>query len=230
VTVDLAAGSGGAAGELDTLLGVTTVIGGGGNDTLSGGDAGERLGGGAGDDTIAGRGGDDTLDGGSGRDSFDGGEGDDTIGVLDRNGPGAPGESVLCGDGSDAVGGLFVFDGIGSSEAFADPADLLADCERVRVPALNEVRPAPRISRSGKAVIAVNQPCGCTVRAMLTLVRGDRRYELADARIRERKRRLVIPLNRRGRRVLRPGAGTVRLEVAIRAGGASAGYTVDITR
>lgn len=91
VTVDLAAGTGGAQGESDTLLGLEEVVGGRGADNLAGDDGPNTLVGGTGSarDVLSGKGGDDivighTVAGGPGHDSLDG-------------------TRVACGSGSDVL-------------------------------------------------------------------------------------------------------------------------------
>jgi Ca2+-binding RTX toxin-like protein len=59
--VDLTAGTGGEAGEGDTLAGLEIVLGGTKNDRLTGDGSANLLNGGAGRDTLDGRAGDDTL-------------------------------------------------------------------------------------------------------------------------------------------------------------------------
>lgn len=68
VLADLAAGTGGQAGETDTLLGLEQAFGGAGTDTLTGTAADEVLLGGDGPDTITGGAGTDYLDGEDGDD------------------------------------------------------------------------------------------------------------------------------------------------------------------
>lgn len=91
VTVDLQAGTGGAAGESDTLSGFEIVLGGSGSDTLRGGDTAPAydISGGNGNDTIEGGSarvvawggnGNDVLTGGAGTDQLEGGPGADVIG------------------------------------------------------------------------------------------------------------------------------------------------------
>ncbi len=79
VLVDLGTGIASGTGFLDTLVGITEVEGGIGNDTLQGGSGDDDLDGGDGDDTLDGGTGDDTLTGGTGFNVLDGGEGFDTL-------------------------------------------------------------------------------------------------------------------------------------------------------
>jgi Ca2+-binding RTX toxin-like protein len=71
VTVDLADGVGGEAGETDLVGGIEHVTGGDGADQLSGDTGWNRLEGGRGDDRLDGRAGRDVLDGGDGVDTID---------------------------------------------------------------------------------------------------------------------------------------------------------------
>jgi Ca2+-binding RTX toxin-like protein len=99
VAVDLASGTGGAAGEGDQLAGIEQVTGGNGNDTILGNDAVNILDGGPGNDTVDGRGGDDEIFGGVGNDTLIGGPGNDTL-------SGDPGDDNLQGgDGADSLNG-----------------------------------------------------------------------------------------------------------------------------
>ncbi len=76
-----------------------TVVGGGGQDTLSGSDQDDRLEGNDGDDLLAGHGGHDTLHGGAGADTMVGGTGDDLY-VVDHAGDRA---MELNNQGTDTV-------------------------------------------------------------------------------------------------------------------------------
>ncbi len=118
-------GSGGGAGEQDTISnferlaggagddeligsdlgdvmngagGADTVTGGDGNDILSGDAGPDRVFGGSGTDALSGNDGNDRLDGGSDADGFDGGDGDDDINAFDGTS-----ENVVCGAGTDRV-------------------------------------------------------------------------------------------------------------------------------
>lgn len=85
VTVDLAAGTGGATGEFDTLTGgITHAVGSAHSDVLQGNNLDNILMGLAGADSIAGGTGADTLIGGLGNDTLDAGsDTDEDIIVLD---------------------------------------------------------------------------------------------------------------------------------------------------
>ena len=78
VTVDLATGAGGVAGERDVLLGVEQVTGGTAADVLTGSAETDLLSGSGGDDRLDGRAFDDSLHGGLGDDTISGGAGNDT--------------------------------------------------------------------------------------------------------------------------------------------------------
>ncbi len=91
VAVDLSQGTGGEAGEHDSISGVENIIGGSGEDSLTGDSNDNIIWGGAGDDTITGNDGNDTLYGGDDNDTLyaqddtsdtiDGGNGDDMASV-----------------------------------------------------------------------------------------------------------------------------------------------------
>ena len=78
VSVDLAQGTALASGR-DTLIGIESVIGGSGADTLKAGADGATLIGGSGSDNLYSGAGDDTLDGGDGNDVFYLGAGADRV-------------------------------------------------------------------------------------------------------------------------------------------------------
>lgn len=71
--------------NMEELLGIVSVDGGGGNDTISMPDSSDSVLGGTGNDTLLGRGGNDTLNGGGGTDIVNGGLGNDTISVSSGN-------------------------------------------------------------------------------------------------------------------------------------------------
>jgi Ca2+-binding RTX toxin-like protein len=111
VTVDLGAGTGGEAGEHDTLIAIQNVWGGSVDDMLTGDGQDNVLYGNAGDDTISTGAGNDKLIGGAGVDNLDAGANDDQVDALDD-----VADAIVCGDGNDALA--------------ADPHDPLpADCE-----------------------------------------------------------------------------------------------------
>ena len=110
VTVDLAAGTGGSAGERDRLVGFEDVAGGSGSDRLFG-DGGTNLlyGGTGGRDVGYGRGGDDAV---TVRRRASGGPGDDLVDA----------ERVDCGGGNDVT----------HRQRFRPTGPYGRDCERIR--------------------------------------------------------------------------------------------------
>lgn len=107
VTVDLATGLGGVAGEQDQLLSIEGASGGAGRDSLRGDAHNNGLNGLGGNDVLNGAGGSDRLLGGKGNDLMRGGAGDDVLEASGRygaDGGGSPGKDrLLCGTGSDQV-------------------------------------------------------------------------------------------------------------------------------
>ncbi len=123
VTVSLAAGTGGGAGEDDALSGIEDVVATPGPDSLTGDGGPNGLYGGGGRDAISGLGGDDRLFGGDARDTIDGGPGrdqmygeagDDSLAAFD-NEP----DLVDCGASLD-------------DDAQVDPTDTVIGCEYSR--------------------------------------------------------------------------------------------------
>jgi hypothetical protein len=206
LTIDLTRGVGGADDEDDELVGVVSVEGGGGGDFIRGRD---------GADFLEGRNGNDSLEGGAGIDAYDGGAGSDTLSTQEPSGSGRA-ESVTCGTGDDDVGAS------SGSTPFADPLDRLAnDCEHVRAPGFEDMRPRPQVS-NGKAILRLDSSCGCSARVTLTTVIGSKRTVVGNARVKDNRRRVVVPLTRTGRRLMRSG---VLVEVTIRADGDRAGWS-----
>jgi hypothetical protein len=116
----------GSRGENDRLYGIESVFGGKGNDILAGDAGPNMLRGGPGSDLLRGRAGNDMLEGGSGNDTLVGGPGADriytyaflTTQVTDKqNGR----DDVLCGAGTDTVGGPQVHDLIDQSCEAVEP-------------------------------------------------------------------------------------------------------------
>ena len=85
--------------DASSFKGLTSLNGGGGNDTLLGGKGNDTLDGGDGNDSQNGGGGDDQLDGVLGNDTLDGSGGNDTLNA------GAGNDSVLGGSGNDSLSG-----------------------------------------------------------------------------------------------------------------------------
>ncbi len=79
ITVDLAAGTGGARGERDRVSGFEALVGGDGGDRLAGSRADDSIDGGPGNDVIVGADGRDTLIGNLGADRLDGRSGSDRL-------------------------------------------------------------------------------------------------------------------------------------------------------
>ena len=131
VAVNLADGTGGGAGEADSLSGFTTVLGGAGADTLAGGDGNDRLDGNAGADTLNGAGGDDTLNGGNGDDALSGDAGADTL---------SGGNDADFLDTRDTAADAALACGAGADRLAADPADpATTDCEVIAPTVLGDV-------------------------------------------------------------------------------------------
>ena len=123
VSVSLAAGTGGGAGEDDALSGIEDVVATPGPDSLTGDGGPNALFGGGGRDDISGLAGDDrlfggdardTIDGGAGRDQLYGEAGDDSLAAFD-NEP----DIVDCGASLD-------------DDAQVDPTDTVIGCEYSR--------------------------------------------------------------------------------------------------
>jgi hypothetical protein len=112
-TIDLGAGTGAAAGSVDTLIGFRRVVTGGAGDVVSGtvadesfvlGAGDDQLTAGAGNDAISGGPGNDALRGGAGNDLIDGGEGRD-LANYDERGPSEPVSVSLMTPGDDGAAG-----------------------------------------------------------------------------------------------------------------------------
>ena len=243
VRVDLASpGEAGAPGEGDRITRVENVIGGAGGDEIRG-DAGPNdliagdgvagsppkegldvIDGREGNDTLSGSSGDDSLNGGTGNDSvtgysgndrIKGGAGDDRVGTID-NEQDSGYSRISCGTGQDQVHS-------------ARSHDLIPrDCEQASTAGGLAFVTVPRTRiNNGRLEILIGLSKQvldeCDVRALRVTVSGPyhRRTERAtvlvrrELRIRPRERRvLVIPLDRRVRRVLtRPAPTPVRLSV-----------------
>ena len=112
LTIDLAAGTGGPAGESDVLERVERVHGGKGADVLRGSDGSDALYGDGGDDDIDGRGGNDLLVGASwlpdtdgGVNKVAGGDGNDLLDARAEPLGSAHGAAAACGAGTDSFVG-----------------------------------------------------------------------------------------------------------------------------
>jgi Ca2+-binding RTX toxin-like protein len=123
ITVSLAAGTGGSAGETDTLSAIEEVVGTPGPDSLTGDDGPNGLYGLGGRDSLSGLGGADRIFGGDARDEIDGGSGrdqlygeggDDSLAAFDNEA-----DLVDCGESLD-------------DDAQVDPNDTVSGCEYSR--------------------------------------------------------------------------------------------------
>jgi Ca2+-binding RTX toxin-like protein len=115
---------GGGGNDTIDCGGVTpakTITGNGGNDTITGTDLNDTITGGVGNDTITGGTGDDNIDGGLGIDTLSGSAGNDTI-VGSSND----------GDQDSLDGGL----GIDACQGPAPDPDIHANCETTTTPPL----------------------------------------------------------------------------------------------
>lgn len=204
VRVDLLAGRAAlSSGEQDTLNGITSVIGGSGDDRLIGDGADNQLDGEAGDDHISGAGGNDQLNAGSGADLLTGGPGKDELDPGSRGGPGIDDQAdvLRCGSGKDAVSEVDLRD-------FAE-----ASCEKVWV--VDTVEPlelTPRLSSLEGRVVALDEDCLCTLILRLRDIRTG--MLLGHTKTGPARGRAELRLNAAGRRTLRQRRRIpVRIEV-----------------
>jgi len=121
-TATVPSGTGGEAGEHDTMLRVENVIGGAGADTLTGNDGPNRITGGSGADTIGGGPGDDTIEARRRFEfstSFAEGNGEPFVNYAPSRppNPSDPDTALSCGAGNDTI-----------RVDLDDPS--VADCER----------------------------------------------------------------------------------------------------
>ena len=185
LTIDLTKGTGGEAGEGDTLIGIEEVIGGLGADAIAGTAGADDLDGLAGRDTLLGLGGDDVLRSGA---RVDAGPGDDEVHE--------PGRRLVCGAGDDVVETARVLPG---------------GCERVWLDFDTSVAARPRLRR-GAVVLALRSACRCpalarfTVRARAKLLARGR---VRLARVGRATARLALTPD--GRRLLRRRGRTVTI-------------------
>ena len=176
VTVDLGAGTGGAAEEQDLLGGIEGVVGGRGADRIAGDARANVLVGGESRarDRLTGRGGDDVVIG----HRASGGSGDDAI----------DGRRVSCGRGADMV----------YRQRYAIRGPFASDCERVRAVYI-ELPPDPVARSPRRAVYRIGcrfDRCSGTLELSDSRgVLGSRRFALEDAR--GRTVRVRVPLVRR---------------------------------
>lgn len=136
LTIDLAAGVGGASGEGDRIVGIAEVTGGDGPDVLLGSDTADSLNGGEGDDRLDGRAGDDRLEGGVA--------------------PAGTHDVVLGGDGKDVLRAA----PIGRATSWVEPAttSLMA----VAAPTRRSADPARITSATGSAAMSLMPAQGTT--------------------------------------------------------------------
>lgn len=119
----------------DTLTGgagKNTLIGGGGDDRLNGSGGRDSISGGDGNDRLYGNGGNDTLDGGGGIDRLFGGDGNDLLiggGSNDKLYGDAGNDTLSGGKGSDIEDG-----GSGTDQATQDGSDTLVSIEVAILP------------------------------------------------------------------------------------------------
>ena len=206
VTVDLAAGTGGSAGERDALVAIEDVAGGSAADVLRGDDGPNRLSGWARDggrELIDGRGGDDQLDaiGWNGSARVVGGDGDDALdlagrgtvvgGAGDDRVEGTPEGAVLCGAGRDTVS---------NEETYRSRGVVGPDCELI-VEESTRVGPL-RLGRRALALAVVRRDAAiCAVRARLREA-GARPGRLLAERTRRLARGRATTFRLRGSRAL----------------------------
>lgn len=171
VKLDLAASAAvaGARGERDSVRGVESASGGGGDDRLAGDQRGNRLDGGEGDDRIVARGGDDSIDGASGRNVIDAGPGNDHVDSTYRSTDLGP-EQISCGSGSDYVGWIFPSDFVeGDCETielnFLSDAAVFGGAVRLLLP-LRAGAPTDVLSTTLRCYFQLH-PSGCELRLEL---------------------------------------------------------------
>jgi Ca2+-binding RTX toxin-like protein len=225
VHVDLAAGSGGSAGE-DRLTSIEGASGGDGPDFISGTPGENFLNGGAGGDLISGGGGPDIVDGdrgndtlfggqdrddvvgGRGRDLLFGGEGDDVLMASDGKGRRDSADTVGCGPGSDVVGA------VRPRHARVRDSDLLTtDCEELDLglPAAVLLGTHPLSASALTVGLECEVRGGCLTRV---LVKEGPRF-VASARRRIRRGQIRAPLSPAGRQL---AARRVMVPVLVRIG------------
>jgi hypothetical protein len=214
VTVDLAGGPAGEAGEGDTISGIENVNGGKAGDTLRGDEGANSLSGAEGDDTLEGRGGDDQLFSGPGNDTLIGGAGvddneaeagDDLI-RLD-NPPGVHDRNLFCGDGNDRVEGLTAAPSVGLDCEITDlgfgivrstlPRRVTTTYVAVSIPCPAAFRDAQNVC-AGKLQV---EPKGAYGKS--TSSRYKNRYGATQFRFKTASGKITVKLNAAGRKQLR---------------------------
>lgn len=209
VTVDLQAGVAGAAGERDTLSGISSVVGGNGPDIMLGTDGFDFFRGGAGADRLEGRGSRDLLYGQKGADRVFGGAGDDHMSEDSDNAR----DIQSCGRGEDWVTSSDKRDRLRPS---CEEGAWLNNPRLTATDEINRITVQPELSRR-RAVFRTT--CagsdGCSGR--ITLLTAGQRELLGRGPIEIRRPRsgrhdIVVRLNARGRQYLRRG-GYVRVVI-----------------
>ncbi len=151
VTVDLAFSEQDTLGAgVDTLTGISNLIGSSFNDTLSGDDNNNSIDGGEGDDIIQGHGGSDNITGGAGLDEIHAGDGTDIVNI--QFGEAVAGETIDGGEGydtlnviSNAPAGAFYY--------AADPIDL----SQSSITSIEEIRFDSRVPSTQEVIINASQ-------------------------------------------------------------------------
>ena len=219
VGVDLDGADDGETGEGDELVGVRSVVGGAGNDTLFAATrpAGIILDGGSGNDTLTGSTQADRLTGGLGRDVLIGRGGNDTLiadeGDIDR---------VLCGDGSSDI-------------AFTDTAEEeISGCETRK--SVGTLRLTPKVLRAeaGKTArlkLSWRHPTAWKQLRTIELRLTQDGTPVGEVTIRPRRERIAaggaIRLDRAASRLSTKGRA-VRARLAIRLADGLAGETLKV--
>jgi Ca2+-binding RTX toxin-like protein len=122
LNIDLSTGTASGTGiGTDTLISISNIDSGSGNDTITGDNSRNVLEGNGGSDSISGLGGDDTIKGGSGSDIVDGGAGNDTIEGGDGN------NTLLGANGND------IFDYTTVNSAYGDSIDGGSDTDSIYI-------------------------------------------------------------------------------------------------
>lgn len=169
-----------AKGAGDAILGLESVVGGSGNDTLRGDGDDNWLEGNGGRDRLLARGGDDIPQGGGGNDTVNGGGGDDVVwgdGGTDALIAG-PGDDLLIGRDSNAE----VIDcDAGNDVASVTRLDTLRNCERAASSQLSvSVQPDVQGNRAIFQVSCLNDGGGCSGTIAITSLDGTRSYGTGD--------------------------------------------------
>ena len=217
--VDLAAGRGGQAGEIDALVAIESVEGGSGADRIAGTGGPDDLHGGEGDDTVTGLGGDDFLFGDEGADRLDGGDGRDLLtagGTGDVRG--VRGDHLVGGAGDDRLRTLGTAEcgsGIDRLDFFPARRVAPAACEHVEL-GLGWITSRPTTITRRSVVFAVRTYAGDDPTDVRRAVLRSGRAVLARSRTRTLPggngvTRWHFELTRAGRRAMRDGVHRMTL-------------------